>query len=679
MSDNDLILKQLRENNPFESSASPVPWENMNPDLQQLNRSASEEIEQLIRHKRREPSMPLAGLILGESGSGKTHMLTRILRRLRTNSRPAIFVTVRAFRDPESVTQDLLSEIFISLLQIHSSNKSQFDMLVNEVLSSYRERRINDGFASIDKIDMRIYLARDMPGLDKNVLKCILLYAGTTDENKRALILEWLREGLDEEDSLKLGLPSRDINSMTDAKKESAAEKILISLGLLLAYAHLPMIVCFDQLYSMNGNKELIFAFGNIIHLLSDNLVGILPLCFMKPDIWNVKIKPCLNSSVYQRLEHHKITMGECSISQAQQLIRERIAFAFCDKDSETQEKFYQFLIDRVKLKNGFSPRMVIELANRAIFRDEAPNQDSTQTQTQNQTQTQSQTQESQQDTQILLDLPGNNKYEKEIFMTLKGVFNDECNKIKRDVKSWPPNADLLALSLRVWLSSHENFKVSRGSSKHLKVFAEFNNKKFAFFIVTGNNNLSHSNALKQGINFLNEYICYYISEAQLHKSTWKQVAKLLQEFQDAGGKVLLINKFTRVEWYGLAALINRVDNGDVNIYPSTGARAATRDDIKIFVRSLNLLNINLPKSQSQTQTPEKTESQVPASFESVLIEIVNASPMKLISINKSLEFLAARDHVISRPEFMNFLQSNNKFRLFNSRDDILITMADRK
>lgn len=673
MSDNDLILKQLRENNPFESSASPMPWENMNPDLQQLNRSASEEIEQLIRHKRREPSMPLAGLILGESGSGKTHMLTRILRRLRTNSRPAIFVTVRAFLDPESVRQDLLSEIFISLLQIHSSNKSQFDMLVNEVVSSYRERRINDGFASIDKIDPRIYLSRDMPGLDKNVLKCILLYAGTKDENMRALIIDWLREGLDEEDSLKLGLPPRDIYSMSDAKKESAAEKFLISLGLLLAYAHVPMIVCFDQLDLMRDYPELISAFGNIIHLLSDNLVGILPLCFMKTQIWNDKIKPNLNSSVYQRLEHHKITMSECSISQAQQLIKDRIAFAFCDKDSETQEKMYQFLIDRIKLSPSCSPRMVIELANRAIFSEESINQDSTQ----NQTRTQSQTQESQQDTQILSLLSGNNKDESEIFNTIQGVFNDECSKIKHDPKAWPPSADLLALSLRVWLSSHENFKVSRGSSKHLKIFAEFNNKKFAFFLVTGNNHISYCNALRQGINFLNEYICYYISEAQLHKSTWKQVAKLLQEFQDAGGKVLLIDKISRVEWYGLAALINRVDNGDVNIYPSTGARAATRDDIKIFVRSLNLLNINLPKSQNKT--PEKTESQAPASFESTLIEIVNASPMKLISVNKSLEFLAARDHVISRLEFMNFLQSNNKFRLFNSRDDILITMADRK
>ncbi len=676
MSDNDLILKQLRENNPFESSASPVPWENTNPDLQQLNRAASEEIEQLIRHKRREPSMPLAGLILGEAGSGKTHMLTRILRRLRTNLRPAIFVTVRAFLDPESIRQDLLSEIFISLRQIHSSNRSQFDMLVSEIISSYRERRINDGFASIDKIDPRIYLARDMPGLDRNVLKCILLYAGTKDENMRALIIDWLREGLDEEDSLKLGLPSRDIYSMSDAKKESAAEKILISLGLLLAYAHVPMIVCFDQLDSMR-TQELISAFGNIIHLLSDNLVGILPMCFMKTQIWNDIIKPDLNSSVYQRLEHHKITMSECSISQAKQLIRDRIAFAFCDKDSETQEKMYQFLINRIKLNPGCSPRMVIELANRAIFKDESENQDSLQTQTPEETQ--------KQDTQSLLQLPENNKDDKEIFMTLQGVFNDECSKIKRDSRSWPPNSELLSLSLRVWLSSLENFKVSRGSSKHLKILAEFNNKKFAFFIVTGSNNLSHSNAIKQGINFLNEYICYYISEAQIIKSTWKQVAKLLQDFKESGGKILLIDKSSRVDWYGLAALINRVDNGDVNIYPSSGARTATRDDIKIFVKSLNLLDLNLPKTKIQTQSQNQNQSQSQnnyygsSSFESTLIEIVNASPMKLISVNKSLEFLAARDHVISRSEFMEFLRRNNKFKLFNSRDDILITMADRK
>ena len=122
MENNEILLK-LREKNPFASSASPLPWENVNPDLLQLSREASEEIEQLMRHKRREPSTPLAGLVLGEAGSGKTHMLTRILRRMRGNSRPAVFVAVKAFRDPETVTKHLLTEIFISLKRIHSSER----------------------------------------------------------------------------------------------------------------------------------------------------------------------------------------------------------------------------------------------------------------------------------------------------------------------------------------------------------------------------------------------------------------------------------------------------------------------------------------------------------------------------------------------------------------------------
>ncbi|MBQ2617266.1 MAG: hypothetical protein IJF90_10465 [Synergistaceae bacterium] len=121
MSDNISIIQRLRENNPFSSPASPLPWNNKNPDLQNLNRDTSEEIEQLIRQKRRQPDVPLAGLILGEAGSGKTHMLTRILRRMRSNAQPAVFAAIRTFRDSESVTQHLLSEIFISLKLIHSN------------------------------------------------------------------------------------------------------------------------------------------------------------------------------------------------------------------------------------------------------------------------------------------------------------------------------------------------------------------------------------------------------------------------------------------------------------------------------------------------------------------------------------------------------------------------------
>ena len=156
MSDN--ILGQLRADNPFAFSSSPLPWENTTPDLQQLNRSTSESIEQLIRYKRREPHVPLAGLIFGAAGMGKTHMLTRILRRMRKNAWPAIFVTVRLCTNPNRIIQELLSEIFICLTKLHSEDRSQFDLLMNEMMNAYHEHRKNDGFSNTDKIDLKIYL-----------------------------------------------------------------------------------------------------------------------------------------------------------------------------------------------------------------------------------------------------------------------------------------------------------------------------------------------------------------------------------------------------------------------------------------------------------------------------------------------------------------------------------------
>ena len=214
------ILKLIRENNPFMSSSSPLPWDNKNPDLPQLNREISEEIEQLMRHKRREPDLPLVGVIFGEAGSGKTHMLTRILRRLRSSGMFAIFVTVRAFRDPETVTQQLLSEIFISLKQIHSNNRTQFDILISQLMDLYNEHRRNDDFPVPDNADMRIYLAHDMPDVDKKFLRGIISYINTSDPLAQFEILDWLSIGLDDEDSMRLGLPSRNLETMTNARRE---------------------------------------------------------------------------------------------------------------------------------------------------------------------------------------------------------------------------------------------------------------------------------------------------------------------------------------------------------------------------------------------------------------------------------------------------------------------------
>ncbi len=320
MSNSASIKEQLSKNNPFRYNVSLPPETNKSPDLQQLNADISGEIEQMLRDKRRTPSTPAAGLILGGAGAGKTHMLARILRKLRSHGWHAIFVTVKTFHNPESVLHDLLSDIIISLTLKGSGHRSQLDMLLSEMMNSYREQRAKDGFADIDKLNLRTYLMKDMLSIDKNFLNCMLGYLGTQDEAIRANIIQWLRSGLDEEDSLQLGLPFVDVDSMTDAGRENRARKILVSLGLVMGYARVPMMVCFDELDAMPHDKDIINAWGRVISFLVNEAWGMIPLAFMKPDTWNDVFIAVLNDAIIDRLRT-KMTMKGCTIEQARQLV----------------------------------------------------------------------------------------------------------------------------------------------------------------------------------------------------------------------------------------------------------------------------------------------------------------------------------------------------------------------
>lgn len=644
MADSKPILEQLRENNPFASLASPLPFENTNPDIQQLNRETSDTIEQLLRQKRRAPSVPLAGLILGEAGSGKTHMLARILRKLRNNASTAIFVAVRTFRDPDSVTQYLLSEMFISLKSMHSGGRTQFDVIVSEVMNTYNERRRNDGFTSTENLDLKTYLGRDMPNLDRNFLKCLLLYMTTNDETVKANVLDWLETGLDDNDSLSLGLPMKDIHSMTDAKRESIAEKTIISLGTVLAYAKIPMLVCFDQLEAMKDRK-IIEAWGNVVAMLINDLPGVLPLCFIKFEVWRDVFMPVLDDAVLQRIRSNTMIMNTCTIAQAKHLIHDKIAYVFKDNAEEK----YKWLISRMgdTLSAGLSPRDVIELANRAIINSTSdPKED--------------------------------------IYLTIANAYSDECKKIRSDPVSWPPNADQLTLALEVWLNAHEGLELSEGDGKTLKFRGTYGDRHIAFAVVAAKSHFVASAGLKKGTAFLSEYpdgLCCYITEEKTHKKTWKQANENMRIFQEAGGKVIMLDGEARTDWYGLTALINRIDNGDVNLYVSSQPKPATRDDIRDFLKSLKLIP-DLFNAKPTTLPLSKPKSTViePDVMAVNLKSVINSSPMNIVSVEKAIELLSQRKIITERNELVSFVKSKPEmFKTFQSKNDIVITLTDKK
>ena len=646
MKDSKLILEKLRENNPFASSSDPLPWSNTNPILAQLNREVLEDIEQLIRYKRREPAHPLSGLILGQAGSGKTHMLMRILQRLRGKETLAVLVTIGTFRVPELITHDLLHNIFTSFKQQHSKGRSQFDMLTSEVMNVYRERRNEDGYHDLSKLDIRVYLAKDMPELDSDFLKGFLLYAGTDDEAVKLNVLEWLEHGLDEDESQRLGLPLRNTISMSDLKREDDAEKMLLSIGCLLSYAKIPMIICFDQLDHLRRNKPLIHAWGDLISLLVNAINGVLPLCFFTPETWTNDIVPELPAPVIQRLTGNRIIMNACTTSQAYQLIRDRIALAF--KNEQDTEEAYQCLMGRMRssINPSMSPRRIIQQVNRIITGDDTDIQDESQ----------------------------------EILRTIRAVYEEEYKKVQEEPKDWPPNSENLTLTLKLWLESHEGFEIQKGEGKYIKLTGKYREEKFAFVVCAQRHNAVAGAAFKRGNKFFTECPsgkCFYITEDIVNKPTWRKVNELRSDFENSGGHVIMLDRNTRINWYALTALIDRMDNGDVNVYLPSGTRTASRDDIKNFISTIELI----PGIFNVTTRPENVPHDTrPDILAMNLKSLLKSSPMYMITVSKAIEMLSRRKIIVSREELVSYLKSSTGvFKTYAPNDgDTLIAFSDR-
>ena len=651
------ILQRLRENNPFASSASPLPWNNANPDLGSLNREATEAIEQLLREKRRAPSMPLAGLILGEAGAGKTHMLMRILRRMRENGQIAIFVTVRTFRDPDSVMGHLLTEIIISLSREHSAGRSQLDMLMEELDSVYRESCQEDGFSIHQGVERLSFLRTRMPGVDKGLLKCFLLYAEETSPDVRMELLDWIRSGLDEEDCERLGLSQRDLDSMNEAKREADAEKMLLSIGQILAYAKVPMTVCFDQLDGMES-RELIIAWGRMLSLLVNDLRGVLPLAFLRADTWNTRFSTQLDDSVVQRMTGRPpIVIGNCSLGQAQQLIRDRVRALF----GGDADGISAWLLSRLKgkLHAGYSPRSVINLANQAIVEADVP--------------------------PSLDSVSAENK-------AMEAAYQEECDKVRMAPGDWPPNAEELLLALEVWMKAQEAIDVRPGKDKYIQLRGTRGDSECAFIVIASKNHLSAGAALKRGIEFLKKYtkgLCCYVMDGRTLKGpeNWKVVHQLMGEFTRHGGRVLVLDEEDRAQWYGLVALLNKLDNGDVTLYLNSGARNATREDLKRYMKEAfptDFFNLNVPSGEEvapettpspSTETPSPTPNDEPLA--QILLSLLDTSPMKLLPAGKMVEMLSARALEVSHTRLLSCVSRfQDRFHVYPAGKDTLIQRA---
>jgi hypothetical protein len=338
--------------------------------------------------------------------------------------------------------------------------------------------------------------------------------------------------------------------------REDEAREVLASLGMLLEYCGVSMIVCFDQLDGVR-EEPLITAFGDIVHFLVNDVKGVLPLAFVRLNTWSNRFSR-LDPAVTQRLSGNKMFLYACTLEQARELIKVRLESRF---RSGAGEKF-QWLMERLegKLKPGYSPRDVIELANREIVHPEE----------------------------------NPRAGEPEVLEIFAAEYRKALGKADAEFGERPPDAESLSRALETYLLSRADFKdVRRSADKYISLKGRREDGELCAFVVSAEeNHKAVWAALRHGSAFLKDCPdgeCRYVSDRRCRFNAperWPEVYEELEKFREAKGVTLFLNREQAVTWYALAALRLKVDNGDVPLSSSGGGkRAATIEDLALFLR----------------------------------------------------------------------------------------------
>ncbi|GBC59987.1 hypothetical protein DENIS_0929 [Desulfonema ishimotonii] len=619
MTENQRKLEILKTENPFISSSVGDPREEKYPDISTVNAAASEGIFHLIRQKHQRPALPFAGLIFGETGSGKTHLISRILKHSREQGIAFSFAYIQPIEAPEQTYRYLLREIVVNLCHPvrKSSRTTQLDIILEKLFEDigyvpsaeptcaappeafaddfktclrglFKKRKISRSLfrdlGTLFAIFVNIVFSDDQhtdaasgpgengmdilrtrfPDIPKAFFKVLFQYQ---NPEKRAAAVEWLKgTTLDETDALLLSVPDR--QEISVPMREHQARSILDAIGRLLAHYNMPLLICFDRLENYDTEAK-IRALGVMIEFLVDQSRAMLPLVFVRGAQWEEKFRSKLNQQALTRLETNAFTLRGCRADQSLDIIRRRLESVLGDMGEDL------FPFDRDDLTQVFrsglhSPRQVIMRANRKLREILYPEKSPAQ--------------------------PPSS------LSRLRDEFTTLTQTIRTDFDRYPPDRDRLRRALKLCLThrpAESGVAIEEIDSPEDK-FIDFRCAcksgagdafEALFILDVEQNSPSVRASLKRGIDFLEKEPdgrVIYIRDARCEipePPQWKATNEMLRQFRESSGHVLFLDEAQAARWYALALLSYAVKEGDVVAEDHDQVRPVTLEEMGNFVR----------------------------------------------------------------------------------------------
>ncbi len=309
-------------------------------------------------------------LVLGEAGTGKTHLLARIRSKL---ARKVRMLFVPRPTNAESVMSSTWTKILESLNQpLHPTENpetSQADKLLRSAITTLVRRhatedpgivfktrddinrcclRIESGAATAEEIDKYGIRNRLLEAFRQSYgtigqhgntfLLALLNYVLYRARDRRVRIIEYLRNfEVDDETCQSLGL--RPWTSVSDqssnadicsAREEWALEGIRVISK--LATHDKPLVLAFDQVEGLRNKLELTRAWGDTIREIMDQGSNIVVVSCVFPSLWGEWFTmprdgyAPLEDSVQHRMAATTVELKPFSTAQALELVERRLS-----------------------------------------------------------------------------------------------------------------------------------------------------------------------------------------------------------------------------------------------------------------------------------------------------------------------------------------------------------------
>ncbi|MBA3924453.1 MAG: exonuclease [Nostocaceae cyanobacterium] len=343
-----MINKLKDQPNPFSGSRVDTPFQN-HPDYPDTYHQQFITLESILKDIKLDSNHQSKGaVVIGEPGSGKTHLMMR-LTQARLSSNRLLFI--RQPNHASSILYHIYSRILESLVE-QVGSFTQLDYLIinsfhkivanlpkttqkdEEIIKALKNDNKNAlwGEESYNKlvywqlIQKRInewwVKSYSAGGFAPSILKGIVKYCSYTKSEFKDIAKRWLAgQALSNEEAEKVGLP----NWGEDISLEAFSLEAISVLGKLSTLDE-PLIIIFDQLEGLGlpHNKEILLNFGKNLKEIFTHVPNSLIILNMFPERWE-QFKDTFDNSIIGRVSQYQVHLQRPNDQEIEAILKVKL------------------------------------------------------------------------------------------------------------------------------------------------------------------------------------------------------------------------------------------------------------------------------------------------------------------------------------------------------------------